>query len=95
MAWPFRRKKSEPPPANTVVVEEDLVALLGAEGTPLEVVVNTALREYVDAKAKEAETAEARGIPFWLRRDDERSGDIEEQLRDRVIQRRSSDEGGG
>lgn len=94
MAWPFRRKPPPPPP-NSVVVEDDLVAALGAEGTPLDVAVNAALREHINARSKEAEAAEARGIPFWLRRDHERSGDIEEQLRDRVIHRRSSDEGGG
>jgi hypothetical protein len=94
MPWPFRRKPA-PPPANTVVIADDVAASLLMSGAPLESAVNDALREHIEAKAREATEAEARGIPFWLRRDSERGGDIEEQLRDRVIQRRSSEEGGG
>jgi len=83
------------PPDNTVVIEADVAALLVAGGAPLGRAVNDALHEYIEAKAKAEVSAEARGIPFWLRRDSERAGEIEDELRDRVIGRRSTEEGGG
>jgi hypothetical protein len=90
MGW-FGRRKLTPAPANAVVVEEDLVPTLVAQGETLQVAVNAALREHLETKAREVQTAEARGIPFWLRRDSE-SGDLEEELRDRVIHRRSAED---
>jgi len=93
----FGRAPAQPavPPANTVLIDSDIAAVLASEEIPLQPAVNTALREYIDAKAKAEINAEARGIPFWLRRESERQGDIEDELRDRVIGRRSGDEGPG
>jgi hypothetical protein len=93
MPWPFRRRPAAPP-ANTVVIDADVAAALVTEGAALESAVNGALRDFLAAKAREAREMEARGIPFWLRRDAERSGDIEEELRDRVIHRRSAEDSG-
>ncbi len=91
MPW-FRRKPPPPPPANTVVIDEQIASTLIAGGSELEPAVNTALAEYIVAKSKEAEDRDARGMPFWLRRDSARAGDIEDELRDRVIHRRSGEE---
>jgi len=91
-----RKPPAEPvaPPENTVPIDAQLATTLTAGGSTLEVAVNAALREYIEAKAQEATTTEAKSMPFWLRRDSERAGDIEDELRDRVIGRRSPDEGG-
>lgn len=89
----FGRRPALAPP-NTVVIEADVAAELIAGEAPLSQAVNQALREYLEAKKQADLHAEARGIPFWLRRDAEQ-GDIEDELRDRVIGRRSGEEGGG
>jgi hypothetical protein len=78
-------------PSTTVVIEPEVAAALVTGEEPLQPAVNAALREYLDAKSKEEASAEARGIPFWLRRDVEKPGDIEDELRDRVIGRRDGD----
>jgi hypothetical protein len=87
----FGGKAPEPVP-NTVVIEADLAASLTAEGAPLDAAVDGALRAYLDARAKAAQAADLEGIPFWLRRDAERSGELEDELRDRIIQRRATEE---
>jgi len=93
MSWLSRLfgRATEPAP-NTVVIDEGVATILTADGSQLEAAVNTSLVEHLEAKRKEAEAREARGIPFWLRRDSAKSGDIEDELRDRVIHRRSSEE---
>jgi len=80
-----------PPPANSVVIADDLAMTLTADGSSLPAAVEGALREYLAAKAKAAEAKEPDQIPFWLRRDSERSRDLEDDLRDRVIQRRGGE----
>jgi hypothetical protein len=82
-----------PPPANSVLIAEDLVEPLTAGGAALEEAANTAIRSHIEAQRRAAE-AEKRGekIPFWLRRDDEAGEGMEDELRDRVIQRRASED---
>lgn len=87
--------KPPPPAPNTVVIDAGIAATLVADGSQLGVAVNAALTEYIEAKTKAVAEHEARGIPFWLRRDSARSRDIEDDLRDRVIHRHSGEEGGG
>jgi hypothetical protein len=83
--------KPPPPPANSVVIAEDLVATLTTDGATLEVAVNDSLRAYIEAQAKAAAAGEPERIPFWLRRESE-SGQLEDELRDRVIQRRAAED---
>jgi len=81
------------PPANSVVIADDLAAQLTAGGTPLPAAVDTALRRHLEAERRAAE-AERRGekIPFWLRREGGASGEMEDALRDRIAQRRAAEE---
>jgi hypothetical protein len=81
-----------PAPPNTVVIAGDLVSPLIEAGADLSTAVDTALRAYLDAQAKALAAGEPERIPFWLRRDAERPGDLEDELRDRVIQRRAAEE---
>jgi hypothetical protein len=78
-----------PPPPTAVVVPQDIADRLTATGVALDVAVEVALREHLTA----LEQAHSRGeaMPFWLRREDEAGGDLEEQLRDRIAQRRSGE----
>jgi hypothetical protein len=94
MSWLGRLFGSKPPPvpANSVVIAGDLVTPLVATGADLSTAVDAALRAYLDAQAKALAAGEPERIPFWLRRDVENSGDIEDELRDRVIQRRAAEE---
>src|ERR1700680_586524 len=94
MSWLGRLFGSKPPPAptNSVVVASDLVPPLVASGADLTTAVDSALRAYLDAQAKALAAGEPERIPFWLRRDAERPGDLEDELRDRVIQRRAAEE---
>jgi hypothetical protein len=95
MSWLSRLFGARPEPsqpAYTVVIDADLAEQLTASGTGLDLAVDAALRAYLDAQAKAAEAGEPERIPFWLRRDDDRSGDIEDELRDRVIQRQAAEE---
>ena len=86
---------SSPPsrPANTAVIADDLVAGLTAGGAPLDAAVDAALRRQLEAE-RHAAAAEKRGekIPFWLRRDGGGSGEMEDALRDRIAQRRGTEE---
>jgi hypothetical protein len=96
MSWIGRLLGSTPPPPpppNSVVIAEDLAETLTAGGAGLEDAVNSAIRAHLEAQRKAAE-AQARGekIPFWLRRDEESGEGMEDELRDRVIQRRASED---
>ena len=75
-----------------MVVATDLVQPLTAGGADLAVAVDAALRAFLDARAKALAAGEPERIPFWLRRDVEHPGDLEDELRDRVIQRRAAEE---
>jgi len=87
----FGGKAPEPAP-NSVIIDATLAASLTADGGALDLAVDAALRAYLDAQAKAAQAGDLGGIPFWLRRDSERTGEIEDELRDRIIQRRASEE---
>ena len=98
MSWLARLFGQTPPAAadqasTTVVVPADIAERLTADGAPLAVAVEAALREQL-AAAERAEAPVSPGNgdkPFWLARDDESSGDLEERLRDRIAQRRTSE----
>ncbi len=96
MSWLGRLfgAKPPPPPANSVLIDGAIAAQLTAGGGPLDTAVDGALRAYLEAQAKATAAGEPERIPFWLRRDAERSGDLEDELRDRVIQRHAGEEGG-
>lgn len=76
-----------------MVIADDLAESLTAGGAALPEAVDSALRAHLEAQRRAAE-AEKRGerIPFWLRRDDESSQEMEDELRDRVIQRRAAED---
>ena len=87
--------KPEPapaPPPNTVIIDAALAQSLTEGGAALDLAVDAALRAYLDAQAKAAAAGDSSGIPFWLRRDAEGTGDIDHELRDRVIQRRAAED---
>jgi hypothetical protein len=94
MSWLGRLFGSKPPaaPLNSVVVASDLVQPLTAGGADLSASVDVALRAFLDAQAKALAAGEPERIPFWLRRDAIPSGDLEDELRDRVIQRRAAED---
>ncbi|HUZ69168.1 MAG TPA: hypothetical protein VMU65_05600 [Candidatus Saccharimonadales bacterium] len=94
MSWLGRLFGAKPPPAplNSVVVAGDLIAPLTSGDVDLSVAVDGALRAYLDAQAKALAAGEPERIPFWLRRDAENAGDLEDELRDRVIQRRAAED---
>ena len=99
MSWLGRLFGAKPvpppePPANSVLIDEGLAQQLTESGVALDVAVDSALRAYLDAQAKAAAAGEPERIPFWLRRDDDGGGDIDSELRDRIIQRRSAEEEG-
>ena len=75
-----------------MVVASDLVQPLTVGGADLVVAVDAALRAFLDAQAKALAAGEPERIPFWLRRDVEHPGDLEDELRDRVIQRRAAED---
>jgi hypothetical protein len=86
-------RTAEAPVANRVVIAADLAVTLTASGTPLDAAVDTALRSHLEAVRRAAE-AELRGekIPFWLRREQGSSAEMEDALRDRLAQRRAGEE---
>ena len=97
MSWVGRLFGSKPapapePPANSVVINEELARSLTEGGVALDLAVDTALRAFLDAQAKAALAGEPERIPFWLRRDVEVTGGIDDQLRDRINQRRSTED---
>ena len=88
----FGAKSQPPPQPNHVLIDDEVAAPLTADGTALGVAVNTALRAYLDAKAKAAASGDVEAIPFWLRRESPGEGGLEDKLRDRVIQRRAAED---
>jgi hypothetical protein len=81
------------PPANSVLIAPELASALTASGDALQAAVDAALRRHLDAEQRAAE-AERRGekIPFWLRRDESGSAEMEDLLRDRIAQRRAAED---
>jgi hypothetical protein len=77
--------------AATVVVPQDLADRLTVGGASLTVAVESALRDHLAEAERVASQGGDGAKPFWLTRDEERSGDLEERLRDRIAQRRSSE----
>ena len=75
-----------------MVIDPDLASALTPGGEPLQAAVNAALRQHLE-HLRAAETAAARGeaIPFWLARDERGSSEIEDELRERVTQRRAGE----
>src|ERR1700719_3661100 len=94
MSWLGRLFGAKPPaaPLNSVVVASALVQPLTATGAELSTAVDAALRAYLDAQAKALAAGEPERIPFWLHRHAERPGELEDQLRGPVIQRRAAEE---
>lgn len=97
MSWLGRLFGSKPaavpaPPSNSVIIDAELAQQLTEGGAGLDLAVDAALRAYLDAQAKAAAAGEPERVPFWLRRDAESGGDIDSELRDRVIQRRAADD---
>jgi|SRR5579884_3591131 len=105
MSW-FGRLFGGSPQPNAVVIADDLVGRLGApdpsggsssaatpSATNLTDAVNASLHEYFAMKER-AREASARGeeIPFWLQRDASTAGEMEDALRDRVVQRRAAED---
>lgn len=83
------------PPANTVLIADDIAAkLAGAhaagDAPSLETAVNEMLRAHLDALAQPQPNGE--GIPFWLQRGQAPTSDMEDELRDRVTQRRATED---
>ncbi|MGD0834666.1 MAG: hypothetical protein ABSA40_09640 [Candidatus Dormibacteria bacterium] len=94
MSWLGRLFGSSPPPhPHSVVIADDLAAALTASGAPLGEAVDGALRSHLGSTRRAGE-AQAGGekIPFWLGREEGGSGEIEDTLRDRISQRRASEE---
>lgn len=94
MSWLARLLGRSAPPAaappTAVVVPQDIADRLTATGVPLDEAVEAALREHLTALEQAHSRGEA-GRPFWLAREDEAGGDIEDRLRDRIAQRRSGE----
>ena len=84
----FGRPGPAAPPANSVVIADDLAAALTAEGRPLADAVDATLREQLTARRRDPDSH----IPFWLARDGAQV-DIDDELRDR-LERRRAGEGG-
>jgi hypothetical protein len=95
MSWlarVFGRAPEAPPAPNTVVVPADVAERLTAGGAPLAMAVEAALRDHLAAAEQQAKGAgNGTDKPFWLTREDEGGGDLEERLRDRIAQRRSAE----
>jgi hypothetical protein len=75
-----------PPPANRVVISDDLAARLTQTGIDLEAATNEAVRAYF--KVLDEPKTDLSGMPFWLEREKANS-EMEDELRDRVTQRRA------
>jgi len=91
----FGRTPPEPAAAElattSVVIDPALATALTAGGETLAVAVDQALRAQLAAQSRPAAEAPDR-VPFWLQRDEERSAELEDELRDRVIQRHESED---
>jgi len=93
MSWLSSLFKSAPPPApppNIVEIPEELVGRLNRDGQPLSESVVAILRSHFEAEDHPAPASEQ--IPFWLEREKVGTGDLEDQLRDKVTQRRAAEE---
>jgi hypothetical protein len=95
MSWLARLLGKSPsppaaPPPTAVVVPQDIADRLTATGIALDTAVEAALREHLTTLEQAHRRGEA-DKPFWLARDDDEGGDLEEQLRDRIAQRRSGE----
>jgi hypothetical protein len=77
------------PPVNTVVISDDLATRLTQNGDELEAATNEAVRAYF--KLLDEPKTDLSGMPFWLERERNPS-EIEDELRDRVTQRRAVEE---
>ena len=86
----FKGAPPPSPPANTVVISDALAVRLVQGGSDLELATNEALRSYF--KLLDEPKVELAGMPFWLERE-EASSEIEDELRDRVTQRRAEEAG--
>jgi len=95
MSWLGRLFNSAPPPPapNTVVIPEDIVGKLEGGDAPLQTTVEEALRSLIEIRRRAAEH-DAEGLPFWLRREAGQKGEIDESLRNRVTQRRATENEG-
>ena len=91
----FGSRAPTPPPAvvvteparPSVLIPEDLVGQLTADGKPLQEAVEGVLRRAMEpVRANEAR-------PFWVERG-EPTGDLSDELRDRVAQRRAAETDG-
>ena len=89
--------KTDAARATSVVIDPAVAASLTAGGADLASAVDAALRAHLaslsaDAQPELKERPGPERIPFWLERDSERSGELEDELRDRVIQRHESED---
>ena len=97
MSWlPRLFRKTPPPaavlpPANSVVIADDIAAELASDPEGLSAAVEGALRAHL-AAAKHPKI-EIEKLPFWLQRELLPSGDLEDELRERVNQRHSNEAG--
>ncbi|MHB8717692.1 MAG: hypothetical protein ACYDAC_02210 [Candidatus Dormibacteria bacterium] len=93
MSWLGRLFSSPPPPPppHSVVIPDDIVAALAPPEGQLQETVDEALRSLLEIRRRAAEH-DAEGLPFWLRREAGARAEIDESLRDRVEQRRASEE---
>jgi|SRR2546421_1609223 len=91
----FGRPAAPPPDAHTVVVPADLAAALTAGGAGLGDAVEQALRDHLryQESRRSADDERQQRVPFWLAREGDERAAIEEELRDRLAQRRAADEG--
>ncbi len=86
------------PSLNSVVIPGDLAAQLTVGGASLSGAVEAACRAQLAAARADVRTGESAGaMPFWLDRSEPAPhagpGDIEDQLRDRVIERHAGEGG--
>ncbi len=90
MSWLGRLFSSTPaPPANSVVIPDDIAAALGGDA-PLQARVEEALRDLLEIRRRAAEH-DSEGLPFWLQRDSEQKTEIDQSLRDKVTHRRAAE----
>ncbi len=74
-----------------MIIPQDIAtAIAPLETDDLETAVATALRAHLDRLANDAALRGER-LPFWLRRDSDETGDLSDQLRDKVTQRRANE----
>ena len=90
MSWLGRLfSASPPPPANSVVIPDEIAASLEGDA-PLQARVEEALRNLIEIRRRAAEH-DSEGLPFWLQRDAEQKSEIDQSLRDKVTHRRAAE----